>query len=247
MEIIRRGFERFLATGEPSWEALADDFELQDHDSPDQDVYSGHAGYGQWLEDWDAAWEKWTLQLERLVDAGDSVVAIYRLRVKGKGSGVELDHSEAQVWRLRGGKAVRLDVYSSAAEALEAVGLCGVGDVPGNVELVRKGYDSWLARRSLDFDLLDAEIEWRTADLLDGGVVLHGHEGVRKWFRQMDQIWEDMWWDVERLDDVGDQVLAISGLTPEGATAARPRSWSSARSGPSARARRSESDLYGPF
>ncbi len=123
VEIIRRGFEQFLSTGEPPWALVAEDFELHDHDSPDQGVYAGHAGYGQWLKDWDAAWETWTLQLERLVDAGDAVVAIYRLRVKGKGSGVELDRSEAQVWELRGGQAVRLDVYGSAAEALEAVGL----------------------------------------------------------------------------------------------------------------------------
>ena len=123
VEIIRRGFEQFTATGEPPWALVAEDFELHDHHSPDQGVYVGHAGYGQWLKDWDAAWEKWTLVLERLVDAGDSVVAIYRLRVKGKGSGVELDLPEAQVWELRGGKAVRLDVYGSPAEALQAVGL----------------------------------------------------------------------------------------------------------------------------
>jgi ketosteroid isomerase-like protein len=79
-----------------------------------------------------------------------------------------------------------------------------------NIDAVRRGYDSWRDRRSLDFDLLDLNIEWRTADLLDGGVVLHGHEGVRNWFRQMDQIWDDMWWDVERLGDAGDQVVAIT-------------------------------------
>ncbi len=123
VEIIRRGFEQFLATGEPPWDLVAPDFELHDHDSPDQGVYAGIAGYAQWLKDWDAAWEKWTLLLERLVDAGDSVVAVYQLRVKGKGSGVELDRSEAQVWELRGGKAVRMDVYGSPAEALAAAGL----------------------------------------------------------------------------------------------------------------------------
>ena len=41
----------------------------------------------------------------------------------GAGSGLELDLSEAQVWELRSGRAVRVDVYGSAAEALEAVGL----------------------------------------------------------------------------------------------------------------------------
>ena len=79
-----------------------------------------------------------------------------------------------------------------------------------NIEAVRRGYDSWRNRRSLDFELLDPDVEWRTADLLDGGVVLRGHDGVREWFRQMSEIWDDMWWDVERLNDVGDQVVALT-------------------------------------
>ena len=123
VEIVRRGFDMFLATGEPPWASVAADFEVHDHHSPDQDVYEGHAGYAQWLADWGAAWEEWSLALERLVDAGDSVVAIYSMRVKGKGSGLELDLSEAQVWKLRSGKAVQLDIYGSAGEALAAVGL----------------------------------------------------------------------------------------------------------------------------
>ena len=79
-----------------------------------------------------------------------------------------------------------------------------------NLELVRQGYASWTAHRSLDFDLLDADIEWNPTTLLDGGVVRRGHDGVRNWFRQMDEIWEDMWWDVERLHDAGAQVVAIT-------------------------------------
>ena len=123
VEIARRGFEHLLATGEPLWASIAPDIEVQDHNSPDQDVYEGHAGLGQWLGDWDAAWDEWSVELERLVDAGDSVVAIYTLRVKGKGSGLEFDRLEAQVLEFRSGKAVRLDIYGSTAEALEAVGL----------------------------------------------------------------------------------------------------------------------------
>jgi ketosteroid isomerase-like protein len=123
VELVRRGFEHLLTTGEPLWASIAPDIVVQDHHSPDQDVYEGHAGLGQWLGDWDAAWDEWSIELDRLVDAGDSVVAIYRMRVKGKGSGVELDVSEAQVWEIRGARAVRLHIYGTVAEALEAVGL----------------------------------------------------------------------------------------------------------------------------
>jgi ketosteroid isomerase-like protein len=123
VELVKQGFEHLLATGEPLWSSIASELEVHDHHSPDQGAYEGHAGLRQWLGDWDSAWEEWSVAPERFVDAGDSVVVIYRMRVKGKGSGLELDLSEAQVWELRSGEAVRLDVYGSAAEALEAVGL----------------------------------------------------------------------------------------------------------------------------
>ena len=123
LELVKQGFEHFLATGEPTWSSIAADIEVHDHHSPDQNVYRGHDGYGQWLRDFDAAWEEWSVVPERFVDAGDSVVVTYRMGVKGQGSGVELDVVEAQVWEFRGGIAVRLDIYGTEAEALEAAGL----------------------------------------------------------------------------------------------------------------------------
>ena|SRR5687767_7053297 len=79
VELVRRGYEHFLATGEPLWSAIAADVEAHDHGSPDQSAYEGHVGLSRWLGDWDAAWEEWSVGLERVVDAGDSVVAIYRM------------------------------------------------------------------------------------------------------------------------------------------------------------------------
>ena len=44
---------------------------------------------------------------------------------------------EAHVWTVRDGRLLRLRVYRSRAEGLEAAGLRGVGDVAGDVEIVR--------------------------------------------------------------------------------------------------------------
>jgi ketosteroid isomerase-like protein len=85
-----------------------------------------------------------------------------------------------------------------------------------NLEIVRQAYESWSATRSLNLDLLDPEVEWNTANTLDGGAVLHGHEGVREWFRQMERVWEDMWWEIERVHDLDDRVLAITRATARG-------------------------------
>jgi len=42
---------------------------------------------------------------------------------RGRGSGVEVEATGAQVWTIRDGKFQRAKLYQSKAEALEAVGL----------------------------------------------------------------------------------------------------------------------------
>ena len=42
---------------------------------------------------------------------------------RGKLSQIEIDQHFAMVWTLRGGRAVRMDLYPTRDEALEALGL----------------------------------------------------------------------------------------------------------------------------
>ncbi|MCW3034142.1 MAG: hypothetical protein QOK19_2611 [Solirubrobacteraceae bacterium] len=125
VEIVKRGVEDVAATGKPPWALLDEDIETYDHDTPDQGAYMGHAGYGRWLEDWEAAWGEWTIEPEEYVDAGDSVVVVIRMRATGRGSGLELSRQDAMVFKLRNGLVIRLDYYNDRAAALNAVGLAG--------------------------------------------------------------------------------------------------------------------------
>ena len=56
-----------------------------------------------------------------LIDAGDKVVASVRLVGVCRQSGVETTANAAHVWTFRGGKIVRLTVFQTMEEALEAV------------------------------------------------------------------------------------------------------------------------------
>ena len=56
-----------------------------------------------------------------LIDAGDKVVASVRLVGVGRQSGVETTANAAHVWTFRSGKIVRLTVFQTMEEALEAV------------------------------------------------------------------------------------------------------------------------------
>ena len=123
VEIVRQGFEHFLETGEVPWASFDEGVEVHDHDTPDQGVYRGHAGYARYLADWGAAWSMWTFAPEEFIDAGDCVVAVIRMKAKGESSGIAIDRQDGLVYKLRDGMIVRLDYYNNRAQALKAVGL----------------------------------------------------------------------------------------------------------------------------
>jgi ketosteroid isomerase-like protein len=57
-----------------------------------------------------------------VLDAGESVVAVYRFRARGRASGVPVERDAAYVWGFRGNKVARVAIYGSRNEALEAAG-----------------------------------------------------------------------------------------------------------------------------
>ena len=86
-------------------------------------VYRGADAARNWWREWYAAWE--TLRFEyELVDAGDRVVALLDLRLRGRSTGIEFPPAKgAWVFTFRDGLIVHMKLYMSQAEALEAVGL----------------------------------------------------------------------------------------------------------------------------
>ena len=125
VERLRYAFEQFMATGELSGD-FAPDFVWDMstfRDWPEQQIYPGIEGARQFLEEWRDAWEDWELQVEDMFDAGDDVVAVLRQRGRSKATGLPVDMHFAQVWTLRDGKQLRMRMYASPDEALEATGL----------------------------------------------------------------------------------------------------------------------------
>ncbi len=60
---------------------------------------------------------------ERFIDAGDEVVVLARLTGTSRGARVPIEREQGYVWTIRDGKAIRFRWFSTASEALEAVGL----------------------------------------------------------------------------------------------------------------------------
>ena len=85
-------------------------------------VLHGHAGIREFLDVIGEMWDEQEVEPERFLDAGDRVLVLVRLRVRGRG-GVEIDEPWAHLITLRNGKAIRVELYPDRAEALEAAGL----------------------------------------------------------------------------------------------------------------------------
>ncbi len=54
---------------------------------------------------------------------GDRVLAVGRMRTRGKGSGAETESPFASVTQAKDGKAIRISTYLDLEEALSSVGL----------------------------------------------------------------------------------------------------------------------------
>jgi ketosteroid isomerase-like protein len=85
--------------------------------------YEGVDGANRFLAEWREGFEHWSLDIEELVDAGDQVIAVVRQRGKAKQGGPDVEMRFAMVWTFRDRLAVRMEMYASRNEALEAAGL----------------------------------------------------------------------------------------------------------------------------
>jgi ketosteroid isomerase-like protein len=123
VEVMQRAFGHFVRTGEPKWDTIDPNVEVHDHDIPDASIYRGHEGYAQWLVNWGEAWADFSMEVQRWIDAGDTVVCVFELTAKGKESGLELKRRDAMVLTIQAGLCVRLDYFNNEAEARAAAGL----------------------------------------------------------------------------------------------------------------------------
>jgi ketosteroid isomerase-like protein len=125
VEFVRR---RFGAALEGDWQTALDkldpEVEIHDFDLPDAGVYRGHDGFRAWLEGWAEGWETWRMEDIEFRAAGEEhVIALFRVVARGAHSGIELDRDDAIVYRIGGGKIVRLEYFNDQRAALDSVGL----------------------------------------------------------------------------------------------------------------------------
>jgi ketosteroid isomerase-like protein len=86
-------------------------------------TYRGHDELRCLLDRTAEVFDQFHFEVGELLVAGDSVVSLGGIRVRGALSGAEASQQGASVARLREGRIVAIRIYFNRAEALEAAGL----------------------------------------------------------------------------------------------------------------------------
>jgi ketosteroid isomerase-like protein len=127
VEIARRAWEAWSGGDFDGLFALLspnvvfDTSHLRDWPEPE---YVGHTGFRRFLTEWLEVWEAFEVGVDELVAAPDGrVVSVFWQRGKGRTSGLAMDVKWALISMIRDDKVLRIDVYESRQQALEAVGL----------------------------------------------------------------------------------------------------------------------------
>ena len=85
--------------------------------------FRGHEGVRALASLVFGVFDEYSLEPEELIEAGDAVIAPVHQTGRGKESGIEADVRYILVFKLRRGRAVRVESYYDRREALRAAGL----------------------------------------------------------------------------------------------------------------------------
>jgi len=86
-------------------------------------TYSGIDGFREMWLDWLEPWASYHVQVDEMIEVGDSVVVLVRDRARHHGMDAEVELISGSVWTFGNGKIVRVQFYANREELREAVGL----------------------------------------------------------------------------------------------------------------------------
>jgi ketosteroid isomerase-like protein len=127
VEIIRRAFEAFNGGNRAAFLSFYDDDIVLHIAPPSIDAgsyYGAEEVERQYTRMFAPFGETYRVEIEDLIDAGDSVVVCSRPKGRGRRSGAAVEGPPGWgVFTMRAGRIIRIDHPADRAEALEAVGL----------------------------------------------------------------------------------------------------------------------------
>jgi ketosteroid isomerase-like protein len=134
VEIVKRGFEAFNRDGvEGLLPFVHPDFEATTPPelASEPDTYRGHEGVRRYFDSFYEVMEGIWWEAHHFHQVGERVVVEFTLHARGKSTGLEFGQEAVQVWELRDGKGIGLELYPTLDEAMAAAG----GETAGGDEV----------------------------------------------------------------------------------------------------------------
>src|SRR3954452_12341050 len=125
VEIVRQVYD---AVNRGDWDAVFEaaepGLELSPPDqSPASAPVRGVEEVRAWAADQQETVGDLSIEVEELIEADQSIVALIRLRIRPHGADADFELRIAHLWTLRDGKLVRCEVFPEREKALQAAGL----------------------------------------------------------------------------------------------------------------------------
>jgi ketosteroid isomerase-like protein len=100
------------------------EWDMSESDVPDMGVFRGHDGVRRFFREWMAPFHDYYAHAEDFKLGSEGVLVRIRQGGRGKQSGVDVEMPPLwQLYRLRAGRAVRVEIYRDEDRAREAAGL----------------------------------------------------------------------------------------------------------------------------
>ena len=123
---LRRAYATFNKQGSLDWDLF--DPSIQ-HDQTEglflDGVFYGQEGVMAALGEIRADWDDLQLEPEDVIDLGDRLLVLVRMKARVRDSEAEIDAQIAHVWEFRDGRAVRWAVYGDRTAAVRALSTTG--------------------------------------------------------------------------------------------------------------------------
>jgi ketosteroid isomerase-like protein len=125
VELVRRVYDAVNEGGvDAALEFAADDcvWDWSNSIGPAKGVYRGKEQVRQFTASFVDAFDEVRWDPEEIIDVDHArVIVVNHVRMRGRGSGVEVDAVGAQLWTITDGRVQSVKLYQSKADALEAV------------------------------------------------------------------------------------------------------------------------------
>jgi ketosteroid isomerase-like protein len=203
-------FSHAIENGDDPSCLIDEAIEVHDFDLPDAGVYRGLEGMAGWLAAWDAPWEEWSTHVHDFLDLGDQVGTLNHLRARTSG-GLNVDREDSQLYTVRGGKIVKLEYFGEATTALQQAADPTRAAARRDAHAKIRALYAAAVREDVEgvVALLHPDYEFHPEAGAPMDTAYRGHDGARRYFLEAFEAWEILRFDVERLIDAGNSVVAL--------------------------------------